>query len=315
MDKQFAKDVQEGLSASPKRLSSKYFYDEEGDRIFQSIMEMPEYYLTRSEFEILEMNKEPLLELFKNSSGRFNLIEFGAGDGLKTKILLRHFTEKETDFRYIPIDISGNVLKQLVGDLKEELPELNVKPLQDDYFRALSSLSQKADCREVVLFLGSNIGNFSEEEAIDFLTKLSDNLNSGDLMLIGFDLKKDPEIVRKAYNDPAGITRAFNMNLLKRINSELGGDFDLQKFQHYQMYDPDGGEARSFLISREKQEVYIHALEESFSFEPWEPVHVEISRKYDLATIEKYAQQAGFGIRELFYDCRHYYVNALWEKK
>lgn len=315
MDKQFAKDVQEGLSASPKRLSSKYFYDEEGDRIFQSIMEMPEYYLTRSEFEILEMNKKPLLELFKNGSGRFNLIEFGAGDGLKTKILLRYFTSEQADFRYIPIDISGNVLQLLEEDLKEQLPGLQVEPLQDDYFQALSRLSQRAECREVVLFLGSNIGNFSESEAIDFLRKLSNNLNAGDLMLIGFDLKKDPELVRKAYNDPAGITRAFNMNLLKRINRELGGDFDLQQFQHYQMYDPQSGEARSFLISRKKQQVYIKELGEKFSFEAWEPVHVEISRKYDLPTIEKYAMHAGFEISELFYDCRHYYVNALWQKK
>jgi L-histidine N-alpha-methyltransferase len=315
MNTQFAMDVKEGLSASPKRLSSKYFYDEEGDRIFQAIMEMPEYYLTRSEFEILEMNKKLLLELFKNGSGRFNLIEFGAGDGLKTKILLRYFTQHGTDFKYIPIDISRNMLNLLTGELKKELPELQVQPMQNDYFRALSSLSEKADCREVVLFLGSNIGNFSEEEAIDFLRKLSDNLNPGDLILIGFDLKKDPELVRKAYNDPAGITRAFNMNLLKRINRELGGDFDLQQFQHYQMYDPDKGEARSFLISRQKQEVHIAALEKSFSFEPWEPVHVEISRKYDLATIQRYADRTGFVQKELYYDCRHYYVNALWEKK
>lgn len=315
MNTQFSRDVKEGLTATPKSLSSKYFYDEAGDRIFQDIMKMPEYYLTRSEFEILEMHKESLLELFKNGSGRFNLIEFGAGDGLKTKILLRHFTQTNTDFKYFPIDISGNVLEMLVGDLKKELPALQVRPMENDYFRALSSLTQKAECREVVLFLGSNIGNFSEEDAIDFLGKLSDNLNIGDLMLIGFDLKKDPELVRKAYNDPAGITRAFNLNLLKRINRELGADFDLQQFQHYQMYNPENGEARSFLVSRQKQEVHIEALGESFHFEAWEPVHVEISRKYDLATIQKYADSAGFKIKELFYDCRQFYVNALWEKK
>lgn len=315
MNQQFAQDVQEGLSASPKKLSSKYFYDQEGDRIFQAIMEMPEYYLTRAEFEILKMNKEPLLELFKNSHGRFNLIEFGAGDGFKTKILLRYFTEQQTDFRYIPIDISGNVLKLLVNDLKESLPKLEVTPLEDDYFKALSRLKQNSDRRNIVLFLGSNIGNFTEEEAVGFLSELKNNLNPGDLLLIGFDLKKDPEVIRMAYNDPAGITRSFNLNLLRRINRELGGNFDLQKFQHYQMYDPVKGEAKSFLISRVEQEVEIKGLNERFAFGAWEPIHVEVSRKYDKDTIEKYARHSGFTVRDFFYDCPHHYVNALWEKK
>lgn len=315
MKTQFAQDVQQGLSSGPKRLSSKYFYDKDGDALFQEIMQMPEYYLTRSEFEILEMNKEPLLDLFLNSRGRFNLIEFGAGDGLKTKILLRHFVEQQADFRYVPVDISGNVLQGLEKDLKEELPELQVEPVEDDYFRALERLTQTADRRNIVLFLGSNIGNFSEQQAMRFLTELGNGLNQGDLILVGFDLKKDPELIRSAYNDPAGITRAFNMNLLKRINREMGGRFDLQKFQHYQMYDPVGGEARSYLISKEAQEVYIEALAQTFYFKAWEPVHVEISRKYEPETIEMYASGSGFGLVKHFYDCKHYYVNSLWEKK
>lgn len=315
MNQQFARDVLEGLSASPKRLSSKYFYDQEGDKIFQAIMKMPEYYLTRSEYEILEMNKVSLLELFKNGSGRFNLIEFGAGDGLKTKILLRYFTEQQTDFRYFPVDISGNVLNLLEQDLKKELPELKVEPIEDDYFNALSRLKHTSDRRNVVLFLGSNIGNFSEEHAISFLAKLGQNLNPGDMILIGFDLKKDPEHVRNAYNDKAGITRAFNLNLLKRINRELEANFDLDKFQHYQMYDPVSGEARSFLISRQQQEVYVGAVQKTFAFEAWEPVHVEISRKYTMSTIEKYAREAGYAQRKNFFDCKHFYTDALWEKK
>lgn len=314
MNIQFAQDVQQGLSSSPKQLSSKYFYDKEGDKLFQAIMKMPEYYLTRAEFEILEMNKEPLLKLFKNSRERFNLIEFGAGDGLKTKILLRHFVQQGVSFRYVPVDISGNVLRALEKDLKESLPELQVEPLEDDYFHALERLTQTTDRRNIVLFLGSNIGNFSEEQAIQFLTELGNNLNKDDLVLVGFDLKKDPELVRTAYNDPAGVTREFNMNLLKRINRELGGTFDLQKFQHYQMYDPVGGEARSYLISREEQEVLIEGLGETYHFKAWEPVHVEISRKYEPATIEKYAAASGFELVRHFYDCKHFYVNSLWKK-
>ena len=315
MKTQFAKDVKEGLSASPKRLSSKYFYDKEGDRIFQAIMEMPEYYLTRSEFEILQTNKGKLLELFKNSRGRFNLIDLGAGDGFKTKVLLEYFVEQKVDFRFMPIDISANALELLVDDLKEYLPDLKVKTICDDYFHALSQIKQVAERRNVVLFLGSNIGNFSDEETKSFLKKLSENLNAGDLVLVGFDLKKDPELIRNAYNDPSGITRAFNLNLLRRINRELGGSFDLDKFQHYQMYNPESGEARSFLVSRQKQQVYIQVLDLEVEFQAWEPIHVEISRKYDLDTIKAYAAYAGFSAGHFFYDQRNCYVNTLWMKK
>ena len=315
MNNQFAQDVRKGLSTSPKRLPSKYFYDHEGDKIFQAIMDMPEYYLTRTEYEILETNKKALLELFKNGNGRFNLIEFGAGDGLKTKILLRYFAERKTDFSYFPIDISGNVLRLLDKDLKEELPELQVNPIEDDYFKALNRLKYTTDRRSAVLFLGSNIGNFTEEESLGFLKKLGQSLNKGDLVLVGFDLKKDPEVIRNAYNDKGGVTRDFNLNLLKRINRELGGNFNMNKFQHYQMYNPLTGEARSFLISREQQEVQIAAIQESFRFNAWEPVHVEISRKYSLPTIVDYAQHAGFRTVENFFDHKHYFVNTLWEKE
>lgn len=314
-NKLFAYDVQQGLSTEPKQLSSKYFYDKTGDRIFQAIMHMPEYYLTRSEYEILDLYKEEMLVLFNNRTSSFNLVEFGAGDGLKTKLLLQHFSQQKANFKYVPIDISGHVLQQLVKDLKQQLPHLAVEPLQDDYFMALNRLSKTTKARNVVLFLGSNIGNFTEEEAIRFLKAMGKDLNPGDLALIGFDLKKDPQLILKAYNDSAGITRAFNLNLLSRINRELNGNFDLDKFQHYPTYDPASGEARSYIISKMAQQVYIGSLKQTFHFEAWEPIHVEISRKYDTATIQKYAAKTGFAVKQLFYDSHHYYINALWEKK
>lgn len=315
MNKQFAQDVERGLSASPKRLSSKYFYDETGDRLFQEIMNLPEYYLSRAEYEIMEMNKEQLLRHFSGSAEAFNLLEFGAGDGFKTKILLRFFTEKEIPFRYVPVDISGNVLRQLKTALEEELPGLEVEPVEDDYFRALKKIKETTRRRNVVLFMGSNIGNFTEEETIGFLGELYKNLNRGDLLLIGFDLKKDPDQVRLAYNDPAGITRAFNMNLLRRINEELGGQFNPDSFKHYPMYNPASGEARSFIMSRKKQEVFIQELGRSFSFDAWEAIHVEISRKYDVAAVEEYARKTGFAVVEHFFDCKHYFLDSLWQKK
>ncbi|WP_224997800.1 L-histidine N(alpha)-methyltransferase [Cesiribacter sp. SM1] len=310
----FARDVLAGLSAPQKRLPSKYFYDKRGDAIFQSIMNMPEYYLTRSEYEILDMHKESLQQLFQNGSGRFNLIEFGAGDGFKTKILLKHFTRAGVDFKYLPIDISENVLQILTNDLKQSIPGLQVEGICNDYFTALSQLRQTADRRNVVLFLGSNIGNFSEKEAMDFLGQLAEGLNPHDLILVGFDLKKDPEQILAAYNDAAGITRAFNLNLLRRINEELGANFNLQQWKHYPLYEPDSGEARSYLMSCVQQEVHISSLEKTFSFRAWEPVHVEISRKYDLDTIRRYASKSGFEVKENFFDCRHYFTDSLWEK-
>jgi uncharacterized SAM-dependent methyltransferase len=189
-----------------------------------------------------------------------------------------------------------------------------VEAICKDYFQALHQLNETADRRNVVLFLGSNIGNFSEIEAIDFLTNLGDNLNAEDLLLIGFDLKKDPEVILKAYNDKSGITRAFNMNLLERINRELGGNFDLEQFMHFPLYDPELGEARSYLISKKRQTVYIATLDKSFEFKSWEPIHVEISRKYDLETINRYAEKAGFKVIKNFFDHNNYYLDSLWEK-
>ena len=315
MNKQFAQDVEHGLSVSPKKLSSKYFYDGKGDRLFQAIMNLPEYYLSRSEYEILEVHKEQLVGHFLGTGKGFNLLELGAGDGFKTKVLLRHFTAMQCDFRYVPIDISGNVLRQLVGSLKQELPELRVDAVEDEYFQALRRVKETSKRRNVVLFMGSNIGNFSEEETLTFLKQLHAQLNPGDLLLTGFDLKKDPEQVLKAYNDSAGITRAFNLNLLRRINHELGGQFQLENFQHYPTYDPESGEARSFIMSKVKQEVYIEKLDHSFSFEVWEPIHVEVSRKYSVGMVEEYAQRAGFAVVEHYYDCKHYFLDSLWEKK
>ncbi|MEQ9167590.1 MAG: L-histidine N(alpha)-methyltransferase, partial [Fulvivirga sp.] len=226
---QFATDVIEGLSSNPKRLPSKYFYDHKGDALFQQIMALDEYYLTRTEYTILDLYKAQILAHFQPDSKAFNLIEFGAGDGYKTKVLLRHFINKNADFRYMPIDISGNVLEQLETSLKAELPALNVTPVCNHYFKALEELKEEKE-RNVILFLGSNIGNFTEEQADSFLKGLYDALKPDDILFIGFDLKKDPKVILDAYNDKQGVTAAFNFNLLDRINNEMGGNFNTSQF-------------------------------------------------------------------------------------
>lgn len=307
----FAQDVLSGLSATPKKLPSKYFYDESGDRLFQQIMNMPEYYLTDAEYDIFTNHKQGILQLLGEK--HFDLFELGAGDGTKTKILLQHFLDQQSDFTYRPIDISSNVLVQLEQDLQENLPLLDVKVIQGDYFEVLGKMSARHGARKVVLFLGANIGNLSPEEAFLFLQKLKTNLSKEDLLLIGFDLKKDPEIILEAYNDRGGITAAFNLNLLHRMNKELGANFDVDAFKHWETYDPISGATRSFIVSTKSQEVEIQSLNQSFSFDAWEAIDVELSQKYSLVEVEKLAKKAGFKIRKHFFDQQRYFVDSLWE--
>jgi dimethylhistidine N-methyltransferase len=306
----FAADVRQGLSQQPKRLPSKYFYDAEGSQLFQAIMNMPEYYLTDCELEIFEQQKGAILQAI--GWQQFQVLELGAGDGAKTKVLLRHFLESGRDFRYRPIDISGSALEGLAASWRAELPQLEVAPLQGDYFRVLHELRGQGGAPKLVLFLGANIGNYDLPHARQFLAAIAAELAPGDLLLIGFDLKKDPALILDAYNDPAGITAAFNLNLLARINRELGGAFVLEQFRHWQTYTPTTGETRSYLVSLKEQEVPIAALERSFHFAAWEALEVELSLKYSLPEVEALAQSAGYALAGQFLDRRKYFVDSLW---
>jgi dimethylhistidine N-methyltransferase len=308
----FARDVLHGLSKTPKQLPSMYFYDERGDQLFQDIMHMPEYYLMNCELDIFEQQKAQIL----NAIGleHFHLLELGAGDGYKTRVLLRYFMEQSVDFEYQPVDISPNVLLDLEQRLREELPELKVHSLPGDYFKVLHEVKETDATSKVVLFLGANIGNYPQERAAAFLRHLQDELNTGDKLLIGFDLKKDPDVILSAYNDPAGITAAFNLNLLERMNRELGANFNVQDFRHWESYNPVTGATRSFLVSEKAQHVFIKALNQSFRFDAWEAINVELSQKYSLPEIESLAREAGFRIEQHFTDDQGYFVDSLWVK-
>jgi dimethylhistidine N-methyltransferase len=312
---QLGTDTIQGLSSNPKYLLSKYFYDDEGSRIFQDIMNMPEYYLTDCEHEIFSSQKEEIKQAICRGNKLFNLVELGSGDGLKTKILLKYLVEKAINFQYNPIDISAKANHELVQSLKTELPALQVEAKTGDYFRKLKSLNGHAAIPKIILFLGSNIGNFSDEETTDFLSQLAVYSNTGDKVLIGFDLKKSPGIIMDAYNDPHGHTRRFNLNHLVRLNRELNADFDIKKFEQQTTYNPQTGEVKSFLISNTEQTVQLGALEKSFRFAKWEAIFMERSRKYDFQTIEKLALNHGFKVVQNFTDQRNYFVDSLWEKK
>jgi L-histidine N-alpha-methyltransferase len=220
MTEQFKTDVSVGLRSTPKRLSSKYFYDKIGDALFVQIMNMPEYYLTRSEFEIFSKQTQKLIDSFEiQKDNYFELIELGAGDGTKTKELLKELVGQKYNFDYFPIDISQNALNHLDGALKNEIPDLNVQSKRGDYFQVLSSF-KNSNHKKVVLFLGSNIGNLNDDLAHKFIYQLGANIKPDDVLLLGVDLIKSRDIVLPAYNDAAGITSRFNLNLLQRINNE-----------------------------------------------------------------------------------------------
>lgn len=310
--KRFAEDVREGLSSEPKYLQSKYFYDEVGDYLFQQIMELEEYYLTACETEIFENNKNAILDCFSNGDEVFDLIEFGAGDGMKTKILLNHFVDNNVNFNYIPIDISKSVLVSLTKDLNDSLPELVINPICDDYFHALEELNKIDYNKKIILFLGSNIGNFRGDNAIPFLKHLGADMSNKDQLFIGFDLMKDPRIILNAYNDKKGITSEFNLNLLDRINNELGGNFIRKNFIHYPSYNPITGETKSYLISLTHQTVWLERLSQSFTFEKWEPIFTEVSQKYSLKDIDHLANHSGFRVEKNFFDNKNYFVDSLW---
>lgn len=310
IESQFAEDVKRGLSSFPKFLSFKDFYNKEGSQIFQEIMKLEDYYLTNCEYEILENQKS---EILTHLPASFDLVELGAGDGLKTKILLHHFLAEKVDFQYLPVDISLDILEELQTSLAAEMPNLAVNIWHDDYFGALQKLSDLAKKPKVVLFLGSNIGNFKPTEAEYFLKKVRNSLNKGDFLLLGIDLVKNPETILKAYTDKNGVHASFNYNLLHRINEDLGANFQLENFQHYSNYLPQTGERGSYLMSKVAQKVWIEALQMEVSFDAWESVFMAISQKYTYPQIEKMAQNTDFEVKKHFLDSKKYYTNSLWE--
>lgn len=314
LDSNFKKEVFEGLSTYPKYLSSKYFYDKKGDKLFQRIMAMPEYYLTDAEFEILSIHTAAIAEYFRGKGKGFDFIELGAGDGKKTKVLLKYLLENNFHFVYKPIDISQNAIDNLSKKLSKEMPQLRVDAERGEYFEVLKRLKNYDSRKKVIVLLGSNIGNLLHPRAIKFLTKLKDCLGEQDLLFMGFDQKKNPQTILNAYNDATGITAAFNKNLLLRINEELGGNFQIEKFEHWETYNPETGTAKSFLVATQKMKVRIEQLDLTVNFDEWETIHTEISQKYDNQTVSWLAEEAGLEIETSFTDSRGYFKDYVFRK-
>lgn len=305
-------DLLKGFSSHPKRIPSKYFYDDHGSRIFARITELEDYYPTRCEDEILSHQAKMILELCE--AGRpINIVELGAGDGRKTTHLLRAAVKSQRHVTYRPVDISLQALKDLTSRLNETVPDMKIDPRQIDLENDMENLPLEEDACNLVLYLGSSIGNYDNSEQRDFLLQLREVLNPGDYALIGFDLKKDPRVLRRAYDDREGVTREFNMNLLRRLNREFEADFEEKHFKHLASYNPGTGSMESWLISQKEQTVHLRALGAQLTLEAFEGIHVETSWKFSRQEIRSLAIGTGFKQLRSFYDDHHWFVDELWE--
>ena len=300
-------EIVAGLNLPQKMISPKYFYDERGSRLFEQICDLPEYYLTRTEIRIM---RENINEMVKEIGPHVSVIEFGSGSGLKTRILLENLVEP---FVYVPVDISMEHLLETSAALKDDFPGLEILPVAADFTRPFP-LPQPANMpeRNLVYFPGSTIGNFEPEAAIELLRVMYQEAGAGGALLIGVDLKKDRQMIESAYNDSAGVTAEFNLNVLRRLNREYGSDFDLDGFRHTAIYNESSGRIEMCLVSQCDQDVTLG--EHRFSFMEGEKTITEYCHKFSLEGFRELAQVAGFRHVNTWLDANQWFSIQLYER-
>ena len=296
-------DVCEGLTAAPKHLPSKLFYDEPGSQLFEQITELPEYYLTRTERSILEENAGDIL---RQAGSSLTLVELGAGTATKTCILLEELLHRQSRSLFYPIDVSPSALEQAVRQLGKEFPSLRVNPIVADYTSGVPALSRITG-RKLVLYIGSSIGNFEPPQAIRILRRIRQTLRSGDALLLGADYAKSPKILLPAYNDAQGITAAFNKNILARLNRELDADFDLDAFLHVALWNRRCSRMEIYLESLAEQSVFLPSLDLDVKFAAGERMHTENSYKYTDGMIESILRESGFDLEHTWRDRKQWF--------
>jgi dimethylhistidine N-methyltransferase len=301
LHQQFFRDVIHGLRRSQKEIPCKYFYDELGSSLFDEICELDEYYLTRTELAILKAHAASMADVLGEDC---ELIEFGTGSGLKTRLLLEQLRSPRA---YLPVDIAKEHLERSASELSERFPKLRVLPVNADFTEPLL-LPDTGDprARRVVYFPGSTIGNFSPRTATNLMCTIAWLVGEGGGMLVGYDLDKDESIVWPAYNDGQGKSAAFNLNLLERINRELGADFDVAAFSHRADYVRSKERMEMYLVSREPQVVTIGGMQ--FIFDQGETIHTEYSYKYSLDHFNRLTARAGFTVAGQWMDPKRYFV-------
>jgi L-histidine N-alpha-methyltransferase len=307
----FSEAADEGFSKQPKRLSSEYFYDDVGSVLFQKITQQSEYYLTKTELGILKNCASDISNYFIHKE--IDVVELGVGDGHKTKVLIDSFINKGFKVNFYPIDISKKAINLLQASIQEN-DSLAITAVVAKYFEGINYIHEHSVNQKIVLFLGSNIGNTDKCKGESFLHELYKSLSKDDLLLTGLDLIKDIEILNNAYNDKNGYTRQFNLNLLTRMNNELGANFDVYQFEHLGRFNPEINAMESFLISKIDQVVYFERLNKEIGFREFEPIHLEYSFKYSPEEIENLALQTGFKFIKSYIDDKKYFIDSLWQK-
>ena len=307
----FAGAVRQGLGGDPKSLPCRFFYDARGSLLFEEICRQPEYYPTRTEEGILAGAAGSLAEAVAGrGEPEASLAELGSGSSRKTRLLIEALLSRQGSLRYSPIDISASFLEESARALLERYPRLCVDAIAGEYCDALPHLAPHAGPR-LLLVLGGNIGNFEEGEASALLARAASALGQGGRLLVGFDRLKDPAVIERAYDDEAGVTEAFNKNLLLRINRELGGAFDPDAFAHAAPFVGGRSRIEMHLVSRCRQSVRVEALGRSFRFEAGETIHTESSHKYDVAGFERLCRAAGLHVLSLLSDPLEWFSVAL----
>ena len=297
--------VRAGLSKLPKTLPPILFYDEEGSRLFEKICEVPEYYLTRTEQSIFDEYGKEMVDQWDSA---IDLVELGSGNSAKTRTLLSLLLDRGHEVTYRPIDISQNMLRSTAEKLTAEFPALHVKAIVGDYHRGLQEVGKRWSHQKVFLFMGSNLGNFQRLEAEEFLADIRSAMAPDDLLLLGVDLIKPVELLLAAYDDAAGVTRAFNLNLLTRLNGELNANFNLDQFEHVARWDAEASAIQTFLVSRERQSVVLGNLNLEITFEAGEALHTESSHKYTLEGLSRMVDHAGLDLAQTWTDSRQWFA-------
>ncbi|HSF30915.1 MAG TPA: L-histidine N(alpha)-methyltransferase [Candidatus Tectomicrobia bacterium] len=307
----FAQDVAYGLAAPQKWLPPKYFYDERGSQLYERICALPEYYPYRSEAEILSTYAAEI----HAEIGHLALVEFGSGSATKTRHLLSAYEWAGQPFRYCPVDISRQILWDTANRLVREYSHIEIRAMHADFAGQPEVIQAFELEKKAVAFLGSSLGNLTPDESVQFLQRTAAMMGPEDAFLLGIDLKKSPAILLPAYDDAQGVTAAFNLNVLHRINRELGGQFEPQSFDHLALYNEAQGRIEMHLRSRRAQRVRIARIERVVSFGKDETIHTESSYKYSLDEVRDLGYQANLVLRRTWFDQRRYFLLALFRPR
>ena len=308
--KTFAQELSISIRQKQKAINPKFFYDQKGSQLFEKICVLPEYYLTRTEISILKQIDGKLQSYL---DGNFRLVELGSGSSQKTRLLIDMLTRLQKHVEYFPIDIS-KILKTSSVALQSDYKKLHITGIIDNYENGLEFVKNYDDMKNLIVFLGSSFGNFDPENGIKFLQKINSSMKKGDLFLVGLDLVKDKDVLYQAYNDSQGITAQFNLNVLTRINSELGGNFDTSKFVHHAVYNENQNKIELYLRSLSKQTVEIPNADLMLEIDKGELIHTENSHKYTISQIKQMFRITGYQIKDMWNDDNRYYSLILLSK-